>query len=179
MLRYPDAKVAKMLCIGGACSYRIKESSSINDDFILQHITPNIHRSFGAPLAKLRGRALLWVTFSDKKDWVPSVIAERINSAFAGVMVEADGENPIKKRLLTIAGHEAQLVITEISATMNEQGQQHQQQGVDHSGNLHGQTGTELLMTLVSEQNQCQQQMTHLHNNIDSLSTKMDRMDAT
>jgi hypothetical protein len=180
LLRYPDAKVAKMLCIGGACSYRIKEGSGINDEFILQHVTPNIHRSFGAPLAKLLGRALLWVTFSDKKDWVPSMIAERINSAYAGVMVEADGENPIEKRLLTIVGHEAQLVITEISATTNQQGgQQHQQQGVDHGGNLHGQTGTELLMTLVSQQNQCQQQMTRLHNDIDSLSTKMDRMDAT
>jgi hypothetical protein len=142
---------------------------------------PNIHRAFGAPLAKLLGRALLWVIFTNKTDcWVPSVISGCINSAYAQVMVEADGENPIEKRLLTIVGHEAQLVITEISATMNEQGQQHQQHSaVDQSGNLHGQTGMELLMMLVSQQKQCQQQMTCLHNDIDSLSTKMDRMDAT
>jgi len=42
---YPDAKVAAMLCPGGACSYRIKENSPVTDDWILEYVAPNISDS--------------------------------------------------------------------------------------------------------------------------------------
>ena len=63
-LPYVDAKVAGMLCPGGACSYSIRESSPVTEDWILENVVPNIAASsYGRTLAKLLGKALLWTIF--------------------------------------------------------------------------------------------------------------------
>ena len=76
-LPHVDAKVAAMLCPGGPCSCRIKSDSPVMDDWILEHVVPNIAASScGTMLAKLLGKALLWTTFSENSAWVLGSIVD-------------------------------------------------------------------------------------------------------
>ena len=47
VLPYPNAKVASVLCIGGAVKYEIKEGSGVTDKFILQCIVPHTTQLMG------------------------------------------------------------------------------------------------------------------------------------
>ena len=113
-LPYPDTKVAGMLCVGGPCSYRIKENSGITEGWILQNVVPYIARVYGNALAKTLGKALLWVIFSEHSEWVPQGLRERVSAAYEMVQTLENGVNPILKKLLVITGEDAVVQITEI-----------------------------------------------------------------
>ena len=40
---HPDAKGVVRLCIGGPCKHVVKENSSATNNFILEHVVPNVH----------------------------------------------------------------------------------------------------------------------------------------
>jgi hypothetical protein len=59
-LPFPDIKVAGLLYIGGPCKYKVKGNcTGITDNFILQHVVPNISNQLGPTLAVILGTALL------------------------------------------------------------------------------------------------------------------------
>ena len=140
---YPDAKVAAMLCPGGACSYRIRENSPVTDDWILENVVPNItNSSYGRGLAKILGKALLYVCFSNNSHWVFAPTLERVKTAYNELMgdeINIINENPIEKRLLVITGEDSNLVITEVVPQQQhqpQQPQQPQQQHINNNSNL-------------------------------------------
>ena len=62
-LPFPDAKVAGKLCVGRPCKYVIKDGSGVTDDFLLQHVVPNICTRFPAEVAKVWYRLVLILMF--------------------------------------------------------------------------------------------------------------------
>ena len=43
-LPYPDACVAKCLCVGGAIKYQLKDDCELSEDWILNYVVPNIKK---------------------------------------------------------------------------------------------------------------------------------------
>jgi hypothetical protein len=172
-LPYPDAKVAGFLCAGGPCSYCIKSDSCVTDEWILQHVVPNIASStYGPSLAKLLGKALLWTIFSANRHWVPNFIVERVKTAYCILLGQEDDTNPIEKKLLVITGADAMLVIDEVAAGPGEGGagqHQEQQQGAQQQqppdlvgGHLEGQSTRQVLHTILSQVTQLQASVSEL-----------------
>ena len=62
---YPDAKVAAVLCIGGAVKYVVREGSNVSSDFILTHVCRNVAAIFPREVALVLGIALLWSYYDD------------------------------------------------------------------------------------------------------------------
>ena len=81
---------------------------------------------------------LLWVIFSDRSNWVPAAIVDRVKTAHNNLLLAAGGdggdggvvENPIEKRKLVVVGDEATVLISEVPNNLQQgqQGQQQQQQ---------------------------------------------------
>ena len=176
-LPWVDAKVASYLCIGGACSYRIKQQSEITDDWICEHVTPSIatSASYGRVLATLLGKALLWVTFSDHSEWVPPAIRIRIKEAYEGVLGTEVADNPVEKHMLVLTGEEEMVTITEVSATAtpthdvaetagpgNNIGQLVQGQQTLGTGHLDTFANRQLLQAMMSQMNNLQASMASL-----------------
>ena len=65
-LPYPDEKVAGALAVGGPVKYTLKEGCGIYDDWIQEHVVPNIYRFFEERVANVFGYALLWFLFLSK-----------------------------------------------------------------------------------------------------------------
>lgn len=60
-LAYVDAKVAAALCKGGVIAYLVDPGSGITDEWILQHVVPNLMRhGIELQVCKVLGRAMLW-----------------------------------------------------------------------------------------------------------------------
>jgi hypothetical protein len=169
-LPYPDAKVAGFLCAGGPCSYCIKSGSRVSEEWILQHVVPNIASStYGTSLAKILGKALLWTIFSANSQWVPNLIVERVKTAYYALLGEEDNTNPIERRLLVITGADAMLVINEVTpvqgegaAVVGQQQQQQQQQADLVGGHLEGQSNRQVLHTILSQITQLQASVSEL-----------------
>ena len=74
-LPYPDAKVAAALCMGGPCKYVLKNGSGITNNWLFEHVVPNIRQSehFQDPVAAVLALPLLWACFSvDAQAFVPN-----------------------------------------------------------------------------------------------------------
>lgn len=116
MLPLVDATVAGALCVGGACCYTVVDPG-FTDEWILTHVTPNIHRRFGSrELALLFGKALLWMSFdTEASKWMPRSLMYEIHreGAYPSVVNDDDGSpQPVRKELLTFSGTKDSLVIT-------------------------------------------------------------------
>ena len=59
-LPYPDAKVASVLCVGGAVKYKVQGRSRVTDDFIIQHVVPQTAQLMSRLVTLILGKALLW-----------------------------------------------------------------------------------------------------------------------
>ena len=117
-LPWIDAKVANVLCIGGACKYKIHEDSGIRDAFILEHVVPGMASRVPKDVCIILGTALLWFVFSDNDNAVPNAIAQRIKLAYANYCSDSFGENnPVKRIPIIITGHEGQVYMDELVAT--------------------------------------------------------------
>ncbi len=60
---YVDAKVAAKLGKGGAITYQHVDGSGITDDWILQHVVPNMRNHLEREVCIVFGHALLWRIF--------------------------------------------------------------------------------------------------------------------
>jgi len=58
-----NAKVTTILCQGGLCKYVLRPGCAISEDWIVDHVVPNIHRRFPRAVAVVLGTALLWAVF--------------------------------------------------------------------------------------------------------------------
>ena len=44
--KYTDAKVAGILCVGGPCAYRLRDGVDLSNEWLFEHVVPNIRRRF-------------------------------------------------------------------------------------------------------------------------------------
>lgn len=111
---FPDGLVAAALCKDGPITYHLKEESGISDDWIVEHVSPNITSVFGKNIGTVLGRALLWRIF-DAEDYqvLPSQMVNDVKAKYSLRQTELDdGENPIAKVPLLVEGNNGQLLIT-------------------------------------------------------------------
>ena len=79
--------MASLLCIGGPCSYSVREGSGISDDWILENVVPQIASHFPRAVALVLGRALLWLVFDDYhiqdgESYLPNDMIDRVWLAY-------------------------------------------------------------------------------------------------
>jgi hypothetical protein len=114
-LPYPDAKVAGILCVGGPCKYVLKEGCGVTDNFILEHVVPNIRTRYSDAVALVLGKVLLWFVFTPEGTaYLPQTLCERVRTAYSDVATLPADENPVKKVPLVISGHEGELYMDEL-----------------------------------------------------------------
>ena len=114
-LDWVDAKVAVELCMGGVCHYRIAEPS-INNNWITEHVTPNITQVYGPHVGAIFGRAIMWLCYDDTQNRieVPHTMWTRITQAYEPRATMRDGANPIAKVLQVVNGHDAQVFMDSV-----------------------------------------------------------------
>ena len=111
---YPDAKVASILCIGGAVKYMVRTISNITSDFILTNICPHIQNIFPREVSLVLGTALLWAFYDDTfSNIFPQDIVQSIKiqvGQLGGDLPQS--QNPVKKIPILVNGDGGVLVIT-------------------------------------------------------------------
>lgn len=121
-LPYPDAKVCAELCHDGPIAYLITGSAWVTDNWIVQHVSPNITAVHGTLLGALLGRAILWACFDpDARVIVDHHLYNKIMSAYRGGHPSSSGDqnqqqdnnsnNPIQKLFLMIYAKEEEAVV--------------------------------------------------------------------
>ena len=151
-LDYVDARVAAVLSPGGVCHYEVVDPG-VTNDFIMQVVTPQIKEVFGVPLAILFGKAIMWLAFSPYQEHMPQDMRQRIESAYTERATIEHGENPIRRRLVTVTGDESNVFMEDVPATVedgaeeqpNATGMAPPRVGDGHDGNR------QLLLTIVSQ----------------------------
>ncbi len=113
-LPYPDAKVASLLCVGGPCSYRVKEGANVTDLWIRENVVPRTTATYDNELALITGKAILWLCFSEFSARVPETMLNRILQRYGTIRQLGEGINPIEKQLLVVTGFDAVVNIIEI-----------------------------------------------------------------
>lgn len=115
-LPYPDAKVASVLCIGGAIKYELREGSGVSDDWVVANVCVGAATMFAEKVAVVLGRALMWAVFDDDVGaaLLPTSIIESVKRKYAAVEGKRieNGTNPVKKSLLIVAGDEGNVIIS-------------------------------------------------------------------
>ena len=111
------------------------------ENFLLQHVVPNIHAHFSANVAKVLAKPLLWMTLSDDAGrFLPQELVDQIKTAYINIHVLAENENPVKKVLLVVTGDEGEVYLEEIGGNLGADG------GTGGGGNA--------LLTQTSQQDQ-------------------------
>lgn len=110
---YTDAKVAGLLCVGGPAKYKLKQGVEIADDWLFQHVVPNIHNRYPHDynLCKLFSLTVLFAAMDESID-VPSDIRERVTAAYAALGMNET--QPVVKVPLYVYRIEDRLMIDEI-----------------------------------------------------------------
>ena len=121
-LPWPDLKVAQMLCIGGACKYKITQESGVSDAFVLEFVVPNLKKRFDNDVALIFGTALLYYVYADESNQVPPEIKTRVRSAMTSVSPRPN-DNPVKKSPVVCTGNDGEIYIDELS-TSNQEAQE-------------------------------------------------------
>ena len=101
--------------MGGVCSYEVVDQGIVGD-WIADCVTPNIKAVYGTALAKLFGKAILWLCSSESQGMVPPEMLQRVKEAYAERSTLPDGTNPVEKRLQLVTGRNAQVFITAVEA---------------------------------------------------------------
>ena len=95
---YEDARVASLLCRGGPVRYTFKEGVEITDDWLFEHVVPNIRRRYpnDARLCRVLALALLYICLQHNEDiYVPPPLRSTVRDAYAALGI--DEEEPIQK----------------------------------------------------------------------------------
>jgi len=109
---YTDAKVASLLCMGGPIKYKLKAGVEISDDWLFQHVVPNIRQRYpnDLNLCKILALAILFAVL-DKTIDVPAEICTRITSAYTALDLQET--NAVIKVPLHVYRIEDRLMIDE------------------------------------------------------------------
>ncbi len=110
-----DAKVASSLCKGGPIAYVIDPLSGVTDQWVLDHVVPNLSKKVPVEVAKVLGGAVLFHAFdSSTKAAFPSHRKEHIRDAYfdLGARNQLEvGVNPVKRKPLVVTGHDSEVVM--------------------------------------------------------------------
>jgi hypothetical protein len=81
-----DAKLAGVLCVGGPIKYKLKEGVTLTDEWLFEHVVPNIRRRYpnDARLCPVLGTTLLFAAMDPQigEEYVPQDMRDRIPSAY-------------------------------------------------------------------------------------------------
>lgn len=115
-LPFQDAKVAALLCQGGAVKYKLVSGSQVNTGWLLMNVVPRIREVYGDDVARVLGLPLLWACFEPGlSEYIPSTIRNRVLTAFSNVRDRLpEGANPVKKVPVVVSGSDGVVVIEEI-----------------------------------------------------------------
>ena len=121
---FVDAKVAASLCTGGPIAYLVRDGSGITDEWILEHVVPHMNAAKEVPRQAciVLGRSLLWKVCDaaakpEERHNVPSSIMARVLKALEDLGDRnrlPEGQNPIRRANLGVAGVDSQLHVFEI-----------------------------------------------------------------
>ena len=98
-----DAKVAGLLCRGGPVWYATKKGVDITDDWLFEHVVPNIRRRFpnDPRMCRVFGHSILYICLQTNDDiFVPPYVRERVETGYAALGI--DEEEPVEKVLLNV-----------------------------------------------------------------------------
>jgi Transcriptional activator of glycolytic enzymes len=119
-----DAKVAGVLCVGGAIKYKMKEGVSLTDDWLFENVVPNIRRRFpnDSRLCKVLATALLFGAMDPQisEEFLPAAMRERITTAY--VPTHPEISQPVQRIPLTIYRIQDSLMIDEMPQAGNNGG---------------------------------------------------------
>ena len=168
---YVDAKVAAKLCKGGAITYQHVDGSGITDDWILQHVVPNMRNHLEREVCIVFGRALLWRIFFEQRHggFVHNSIVERMMEAYRDLGERSslgESENPITKLPLGVTGVDAQLLMDVIATEDENRGGNNMPRGIRVENGMHG----EELRLLTS-------QVVQLRRSVANVSHELERSD--
>lgn len=123
-LPYVDARVASIMCRGGAIAYVLNEDSGISNDWLIDHIVPHM-AAYGidSHVCLVLARALLWALFDETQALrIPEPRRQQMMHAYNSLgernRVPA-GENPVQRKALVIVGQDAEVVIDFVDADIN------------------------------------------------------------
>eukprot|EP00957_Ditylum_brightwellii_P180351 13739266-Ditylum_brightwellii.AAC.1 len=117
MLPWPDVKVTSKLCIEGPCCYKLKEGMDVSDEWLIEHVVPNIACVFPSDVALVLVLPPLWAVFDDDfKHMVSPEITYRIWEAYNRLpWWQTTAENSVKKFLLVATGQEGEVHLDEVA----------------------------------------------------------------
>ena len=100
----PDAICAAGLCHGGAVYYHVKDEAQLSDDWICEHVSPNITKTFGKQVGTVLGRALLWrIMHPIEHRVLPKTQVDHVRALYGMRTNDLDeDENPVCKVALQV-----------------------------------------------------------------------------
>jgi Transcriptional activator of glycolytic enzymes len=111
-----DAKVCGVLCVGGPIKYKLKPDVTLTDDWLFEHVVPNIRKRFpeDSRLCRVLGTALLFGAMDPEvgEKYVPQGIRQRISSAY--LPTHPAIQQPVARVPLTIYRVQDTLMIDEM-----------------------------------------------------------------
>ena len=109
-----DAKVAASLCVGGPIKYKFKEGVNIADNWLFEHVVPNIRRRYpnDAKLCRVLGTALLFAAMDPQLvEMLPQGTKDRVTQAYLHTHPQVP--QPVERIPLTVYRVEDTLCIDE------------------------------------------------------------------
>ena len=115
---YTDAKVESLLCVGGPVKYQLRQGLPITNEWLFEHVVPNIYRRYSNDLnlCKMFALAVLFAALDEASE-VPIAIREQVTVAYA--TLGADEIQPVIKVPLHVYRIEDRLTIDEIRQEEN------------------------------------------------------------
>ena len=111
-----DAKVAGVLCVGGPIKYRMKRGVSLTDDWLFEHVVPNIRRRFpeDSRFCRILATAILFGAMDNEiaEVYLPEAMRERITTGY--IPTHPDIAQPVVRIPLTIYRIQDTLMIDEM-----------------------------------------------------------------
>lgn len=99
-LNWPDVNAASNLCLGGACTYKVKQDAGITDDWVANNCAVGITSVFGVDIGAILGKVLLWASHDElQQESVSADIRHRCVTRFIALQREGLGNdyNPVEK----------------------------------------------------------------------------------
>lgn len=124
---YTDSYAASQFCDGGAIKYEQKEGLIITDEFLFEHVVPNIRKRFQTDnrFCRVMGLARLWSVYHDDvAEMLPLLDVTRIKEKFGDYFGDIDG-NPVSKIPIEVirSGDPPQTHIVEVNMNGGEAAQ--------------------------------------------------------
>eukprot|EP00957_Ditylum_brightwellii_P169609 12909855-Ditylum_brightwellii.AAC.1 len=65
MLPWPDVKVASRFCVGGPYKYALQDGADLSDEWLVEHVIPNIASMFSSAVSIAFALPILWAIFDE------------------------------------------------------------------------------------------------------------------